>query len=88
MEDVSVVTVVAGSGFALGLIFGAVVFADAGITWGPRVGPDTDGVRVDGGLGLLFDLSRFSTNNVLRLEIAWPDDGGPYVISITGGALF
>ena len=43
------------------------------------------GVRVDGGVGLLFDLSRFSTNNLMRLEIAWPDDGGPYVVSITGG---
>jgi hypothetical protein len=67
---------------------GAVVFADAGKTWGARVGDDTGGVRVDGGVGLLFDLSRFSTNNVMRLEIAWPDDGGPFVVSITGGALF
>jgi hypothetical protein len=67
---------------------GAVIFADAGKTWGARVGHDTGGVRVDAGVGLLFDLSRFSTNNVLRLEIAWPDDGGPYVLSISGGALF
>lgn len=34
MEDVSVVTVVAGSGFALGLIFGAVVFATNFCTMG------------------------------------------------------
>ena len=67
---------------------GAVVFADAGKTWDARVGHDTGGVRVDGGVGLLFDLSRFSTNNLMRLEIAWPDDGGPFVVSITGGALF
>jgi hypothetical protein len=67
---------------------GAVIFADAGTTWDARVGQDTGGIRADAGVGLLFDLSRLSTSNVLRVEIAWPDDGGPYVVSITGGAIF
>lgn len=67
---------------------GAVVFTDAGKTWGPRVGADTDGIRVDAGVGLLFDLSRYSLNNVLRVEVAWPDDNTGPVITLTGSALF
>jgi len=67
---------------------GVVVFADAGKTWDPRVGADTDGVRADVGTGLLFDLSRYSLNNVLRVEIAWPDDRSGPVITVTGSALF
>ncbi len=67
---------------------GAVVFADAGRTWDARVGPSTDGIRTDAGVGLVFDLSRFSTSNILRAEIAWPDDGSGYVISLTGSSLF
>jgi len=67
---------------------GAVVFADAGTTWDPRVGRDTDGVRTDAGVGLLFDLSRFSTSNLLRVEVAWPDDGTGAVVTLTGSALF
>lgn len=67
---------------------GAVVFVDAGKTWNPRVGLDTDGVRADAGVGLLFDLSRLSVSNVLRLEVAWPDDGSSPVVTITGSALF
>jgi len=67
---------------------GVVVFADAGKTWNPRIGPDTDGVRADAGAGLLFDLSRLSTSNVLRVEVAWPDDRSGPVVTITGSALF
>ena len=67
---------------------GAVIFADAGATWDPRVGRGTDGVRTDAGVGLLFDLSRFSTSNLLRVEVAWPDDGAGAVVTITGSALF
>lgn len=67
---------------------GAVVFADAGRTWNPRVGRDTAGVRTDAGVGLIFDLSRFSTSNLLRVEIAWPDDGSGPVATLTGSALF
>ena len=67
---------------------GAVVFADAGQTWGPRVGRGTDGIRTDAGFGLLFDLSRISVSNVARVEIAWPDDGSGPVVAIVGSSLF
>jgi hypothetical protein len=67
---------------------GVVVFADAGKTWNPRVGFDTDGVRADAGAGLLFDLSRLSMSNVLRVEVAWPDDRSGPVVTLTGSALF
>ena len=69
----------------LGLFsFGVVVFGDAGMTWDPRVGPDTDGIRLDAGVGLLFDLSRLSRTNLLRVDLAFPDDGsGPTVIIST-----
>jgi hypothetical protein len=67
---------------------GAVVFTDAGKTWNPRVGLDTDGVRTDAGVGLLFDLSRLSLSNILRLEVAWPDDSTGPVVTLTGSALF
>lgn len=63
---------------------GAVIFGDAGKTWNPRVGPDTDGVRVDVGLGLIFDLPNLSRTSLLRLDVAWPDDGsGPLFIAST-----
>lgn len=63
---------------------GAVVFADAGKTWNPRVGPDTDGIRVDAGVGLIFDLPNLSRTRLLRLDIAFPDDGsGPLFIIST-----
>jgi len=67
---------------------GAVVFGDAGATWNPRVGRDTDGVRANAGVGLLLDLSRLSTSNLLRVEVAWPDDQSGPVVTITGSALF
>lgn len=67
---------------------GMVIFADAGQTWDPRVGRDTDGVRADAGVGLLLDLSRFSTSNLLRVEVAWPDDNTGPVVTLTGSALF
>lgn len=67
---------------------GVVVFADAGKTWNPRIGADTNGVRVDAGAGLLFDLSRLSLSNILRVEVAWPDDRSGPVVTITGSALF
>jgi hypothetical protein len=67
---------------------GVVVFADAGKTWNPRVGFDTGGIRTDAGAGLLFDLSRLSMSNVLRVEVAWPDDRSGPVVTLTGSALF
>lgn len=63
---------------------GVVVFGDAGVTWDSRVGPDTDGVRFDAGVGLLFDLSHLSRTNLLRVDVAFPDDGsGPTVVIST-----
>lgn len=70
--------------FSVGVVF----FADAGKTWNPRIGADTGGIRADAGTGLLFDLSRLSLSNVLRVEVAWPDDRSGPVVTITGSALF
>lgn len=67
---------------------GAVFFVDAGKTWGARVGPGTDGVRTNIGVGLLADLTSVSLSKLLRLEVAIPDDGGEYVVVVTGSALF
>lgn len=70
--------------FSLGLV----VFADAGTTWDPRVGPGTDGIRVDAGTGLLFDLTTFGRADVLRVEIGWPDDNSGSTLLVTAASLF
>ncbi len=67
---------------------GIVLFADAGKTWGARVGPGTDGIRVDAGVGLLADMTHIGVSNVLRLDVALPDDGGGVTIIVTSSALF
>ena len=67
---------------------GLVVFADGGHTWAPRVGPGTERVRGDVGLGLLADLTHIGLANVLRFEAALPDDGSGPVFTVTGSALF
>lgn len=73
----------------LGLFsFGVVAFADAGATWDPRVGPDTDGVRFDAGIGLLLDLSRLSRTNLLRIDFAMPDDGSGPTITVSTSTIF
>lgn len=68
--------------------FGVVVFGDAGATWDPRVGPDTDGVRLDAGVGLLFDLSHLSRTNLLRVDLAFPDDGSGPTVTISTRTIF
>jgi len=68
--------------------FGVVVFGDAGATWDPRVGPDTDGIRFDAGVGLLFDLSHLSRTNLLRVDLAFPDDGSGPTITISTRTIF
>ncbi len=68
--------------------FGVVVFGDAGATWDPRVGPDTDGIRLDAGVGLLFDLSHLSRTNLLRADVAFPDDGSGPTITISTSTIF
>lgn len=70
--------------FSVGIVF----FADAGKTWGARFGPDTDGIRLDVGIGLLADMTHIGMSNVLRLDLAVPDDGGGVTIIVTSTALF
>ena len=68
--------------------FGLVFFGDAGATWDPRVGYDTDGLRLDAGIGLLFDLSHLSRTNLLRVDLAMPDDGSGLTITISTSTIF
>jgi len=67
---------------------GIVLFGDAGATWDPRVGPDTDGIRLDVGVGLLFDLAHLSRSNLLRIDVAMPDDGSGPTITISTSTIF
>ena len=70
------------------VIIGGVVFADAGKTWAPRVGPSTDGIRKDAGVGLLIESTRAALLRVIRVEVAMPDQGGKPVFLISGTSLF
>lgn len=67
---------------------GVTAFADAGKTWGARVGPPTEGWRSDVGVGLLVEVTRASVVRILRLEVAFPDRGGGPVYLITTDSLF
>ncbi len=79
--------VLTGEVLHLGII-GGVVFADAGKTWNPRVGPSTDGVRKDAGVGLLIESTRASLVRVIRIEVAFPDNGGKPLYLVSGDSLF
>ncbi|MGD1148883.1 MAG: hypothetical protein ABR961_13135 [Thermoanaerobaculaceae bacterium] len=79
--------VLTGEVLHLGII-GGVVFADAGKTWAPRVGPSTDGIRKDFGVGLLIESTRAALLRVIRVEAAVPDRGGKPVFQISGTSLF
>ncbi|MGC8915762.1 MAG: hypothetical protein ACP5NF_02130 [Thermoanaerobaculum sp.] len=69
-------------------VLGVVVFADAGRTWGARVGPGTGGWRRDLGVGILGEITRAAILRVVRVEVAYPDRGkGPTVV-LTGVSLF
>ncbi len=70
--------------FSVGIVF----FGDAGKTWGPRFGPGTDGIRFDGGIGFLADMTHIGISNVLRLDAALPDDGSGVTFIVTTTALF
>jgi len=73
----------------LGLFsIGVVLFGDAGKTWNPRAGPDTDGVRFDAGAGLLFDLSHLGRSTLLRIDAAVPDDGTGVTVTISTSTIF
>jgi len=67
---------------------GVVVFGDAGASWNPRVGPDTDGIRLDAGVGLLFDLAHLGRSTLLRVDAAVPDDGTGVTITVSTSTLF
>ncbi len=70
------------------VVLGVVVFADAGKTWGARVGPDTNGWRADAGFGILGEITRAAILRVVRLEVAYPDRGKGPVVLLTGVSLF
>ncbi len=79
--------VLTGEVLHLGII-GGVVFADAGKTWAPRVGPSTEGVRKDAGVGLLIESTRAAAVSVIRIEAAFPDRGNGPVFVISSVSLF
>jgi hypothetical protein len=67
---------------------GGVVFTDAGTTSGSRIGRDTDGIRVNAGVGLLFDLANLSRTNLLRIDLAFPDDGSGPILTVDTSSIF
>jgi hypothetical protein len=69
-------------------ILGLSVFADAGRSWGARVGRSTEGFRSDAGVGLHLELTRSSLVRAVRLELALPDDGRGPVFLATSTSLF
>ena len=69
-------------------VLGLTIFADAGRTWGARVGPSSDGWRSDVGAGLLWEITRASVVRIVRLEVAFPDRGGGPVFQVTRQSLF
>ncbi len=74
----------------LGELFslGVVAFADAGHTWGARVGQGTQRVRFDAGIGLLVDLTNIGRARLLRIDLACPDDNSGWVVTATSSTLF
>jgi hypothetical protein len=69
-------------------ILGIAIFADVGKTWNPRVGPSTEGLRKDAGVGVLIESTRASLLRVVRIEAGWPDRGKGPVILVSGQSLF
>lgn len=69
-------------------VIGATVFADAGRTWGARVGADSRGVRGDIGAGLAVEITRAAILRIVRVEVAFPDNGQGPLVLLTGASLF
>lgn len=69
-------------------VLGVTIFADAGKTWGARVGADTGGWRKDVGAGLLVEITRAAILRVVRVELAYPDRGKGPTLLLTGASLF
>ena len=67
---------------------GFLAFVDVGATWDGRVGKTTGGLRGDIGVGALVELSKFSAAEIIRLEVAVPDDGSGVVVTAATSALF
>ena len=73
----------------LGLFsLGMETFIDAGNVWGGRVDRGTGGVRTDFGVGLLADLTHVGLAHLIRVELAFPDDGSGFVVTGTTHFLF
>ena len=69
-------------------IIGMTLFADAGRTWNPRVGADTNGVRFAAGGGLAIEITRAAILRIVRIEVGFGDDGSGPLFLLTGGSLF
>ncbi len=67
---------------------GMETFVDAGNVWGGRVDRGTGGVRTDVGIGLLADLTHVGLAHLIRIELAFPDDGSGFVVTGTTHFLF
>ncbi|HNX49147.1 MAG TPA: hypothetical protein PKL08_03195 [Thermoanaerobaculaceae bacterium] len=67
---------------------GVTCFADAGKTWGARIGEPAHRWHADVGAGLLVELTRASVVRIVRVEVALPDDGRGPVLLATGTSLF
>jgi len=73
----------------LGLFsLGMEAFVDAGETWGGRVDPGSRCVRTDIGVGLVGDLTHVGLAHLLRVDLAFPDDGSGFVVTATTHFLF
>jgi hypothetical protein len=70
------------------LAIGIELFADAGVTWNPRVGRSTVGLRKNLGVGVVGDLTTIGLTNLLRLEVGIPDDGSGVTVIVTSESLF
>lgn len=70
------------------MAIGVELFADAGATWGARVGPGTEGVRANLGFGIIGDLTRVGVSNIARIEVGFPDDGSGPTVIVSTSSLF
>lgn len=69
-------------------VVGVSLFADAGKTWGARVGVASRRWHADAGAGLLVELTRAAIVRIVRLEVSLPDDGRRPVFLATSTSLF
>ena len=73
----------------LGLLsVGVMIFGDAGTTWAPRIGPSTNGVRLDAGVGILLDLSHLSRTSLVQISAGVPDDRSGITFMVSTSSIF